>query len=188
MSEWIWSDESLQRQTLSLFPFLTLEHHLRSFALGPIHYMEDLLMASRRTVTGILLEDEVGFFANLDWGGYRSQKGSHLKESLHLNKTYPDEELLPDKDNLASLYSIINLCRNDSVEIIFIRCPSHSDSPRNFEDSFQKFVLDHPQIKLLDFKNYQLQDDCFFDAQHLNEKGADLFTAQFLDTINSSSK
>ena len=188
MSEWIWSDESIQRQTLSLFPFLTFEHHLRSFALGPIQYIEDLLMASRRTVTGILLEDEVGFFANLDWGGFRSQKGNHLNESLQGNKPYPDEELLPDKDNLASFYNIIDLCQKSNVEIIFIRCPSHADAPRNFEVSFQKFVLDNPQIKLLDFKNYKLQDDCYFDAQHLNEKGADFFTAQFLDTINPKIK
>lgn len=184
MSEWIWSNESLQRQTLSLFPFLTFEHHLRSFALGPFDYIEDLLMAFKKTITGILLEDELGFFAHLDWGGFRMQKGSHLKESLQLNKSYPVEELLPDKDNLASLNGIINLCHEKNVEIIFIRCPIHIDAPRNFENSFQNFVLKHPQIELLDLKNYKLQDDCYFDAQHLNDKGADLFTAHFLDTIH----
>lgn len=180
MKEWIWSEESLQRHTISLLPFLDLEHHLKAFEQRGFYYIGDVLLAMKRMISGVLICDEHEFFDHLDWGGFQEQNGSHLKK-IDSAKDNPKLELLnPDEDNLAGLREISRIGKETGVEIVFIRCPYHKSAQCNFENAYLQFFQDQPELKFMDFKNFDLGDDCFFDEYHLNGKGAQIFTAHFI--------
>jgi hypothetical protein len=180
MKDWIWSEESLQRHTISLFPYLGLEHHLKAFKQRGAYYFGDLLLALKRLISGVLICNEPEFFDHLNWGGFQVQNGSHLKKVASVKDNSFQEILNPDADNLAGLREISKIGKETGVEIIFIRCPYHKSAQCNFENSYLQFFRDQPSLKFKDFKNFDLGDDCFFDEYHLNGKGADIFTAHFV--------
>lgn len=188
MKEWIWSEEGLQRHTISLFSFLDLEHHLKAFEKRGIYYIGDLLLAMKRLISGILICDEHEFFNHLDWGGFQEQNGVHLKKLDYAQEKSTQEPLNPDADNLAGLQEISRMGKEAGVEVVFIRCPYHRSAQCNFEDAYQQFFQDQPELKFMDFKNFDLADDCFFDEYHLNGKGAQIFTAHFIQVTGLERK
>ncbi len=187
MYDWIWSSESVQRHVASLFPFLELNFHLEAFKVHHLRYLESFFLGMKRSITAIFLEEDQFFFSFLQWGGYKSQKGSHIKESQDslavLSKR--QESLNPDEDNLSAIYLIDEICAKEEIELTFIRCPYHHSAPRNFEAAYSAFFADHPDFKLLDFRDFNLSDSCFYDSQHLNDKGASIFTTYFKVIINT---
>jgi hypothetical protein len=186
MKDWIWSDDHMPRQTVSLFPFLNLEHHYKGFRERHFHYIGDLFLAAKRVISGVLLQNEKAFFEHLDWGGFKSHEGSHFNTSKVKSIGQCQEELIPDQDNLDALMDIQRMGLEAGVKIIFIRCPYHSDAPSNFEKSFQYFFQLHPELKLIDYRYFPLDDSCFFDIHHLNIKGAGIFTSHLMRDINQS--
>ncbi len=185
MNEWIWSAESVQRHVASLFPFLELNYHWEAFKIHHLRYVESFFIGLKKTITGIFLEDGQSFFGFLNWGGYQRQVGNHLLsscDSLEVPRIQ-QEPLNPDEDNIEALYRIDEMCADAQIKLRFIRCPYHCSAPENFEVAYKAFFEKHPEFLLLDFRGFKLSDSCFFDSQHLNDKGAQVFTAYFKEVI-----
>jgi hypothetical protein len=186
MYDWIWSAESVQRHVTSLFPFLEWSYHLEAFKIHHLRYIESFFLGMKRTITAIFLEEDKCFFSFLQWGGFKSQKGSHINKSQDsvdvISKR--QESLNPDKDNLDAVYFIHDICAKKEIELAFIRCPYHHSAPKNFETAYRVFFANHPDFKLLDFRDFNLPDSCFYDSQHLNDKGASIFSAYFKGIID----
>lgn len=186
MEDWIWSDESIHRQTVSLYPFLSWKHHLEAIRKKNVYYILDLLVAMKRCISGVFLNDESLFFEHLDWGGFEAQEGVHFNTQQQRTANDKQESLAPYVDNLMALQEIVELAKEFGVEIKFIRCPYHPRAKVNFEKSYLEFFTDHPEWFLLDFRDFVLPDDCFFDEYHLNAKGAAVFTQHFNKMLLSS--
>ncbi len=79
--------------------------------------------------------------------------------------------------NLDYLRKIVKLASDRGVKVIFIRTPYHRqyhiDNQKEFEQVYQTWFS---QIPLLDYKDFPLKDSCFKDFDHLNAKGARLFS------------
>lgn len=179
MGDWIWSDESIHRHAVSLYPYLSLKHHYESFRKKHFYYLFDLLVAMKRSISGALLGDDRLFFEHLDWGGFEAHEGNHMTVQQQRNQNDKQESLMPNADNLSALQEIVELAKEFGVEIKFIRCPYHPRAKVNFEKSYREFFNDHPEWFLLDFRDFALPEDCFFDEYHLNAKGAAVFTQHF---------
>jgi hypothetical protein len=110
-----------------------------------------------------------------EMGGYRIKDGSYIDS---LNKiTDKKNYVSSDKValfNLNYLNKIVSLCHSKKVRIFFLRSPVHPlygiDQAKNNYDSILKTM--YPQVQLIDFANYHLNGEDYFDFHHLNQKGA----------------
>lgn len=186
MEEWIWSDESIQRHTVSLYPFLSWDHHIEALKRKHIYYVMDLLLAMKRCISASMLGDDTMFFEQLDWGGFDAQEGSHLTAAQQHAASDKQESLIPNADNLKALHEIVHTAKDYGIQIQFIRCPYHPKAKANFEKSYREFLRLNPEIHLTDYRDFDLPEDCYFDEYHLNTKGADLFTQYFNKMLGQS--
>lgn len=185
MWDWIWSAESVQRNVASLFPYLDFDYHLEAFKVHQLRYAESFFIGMKRSLNGVFIEEKKNFFSFLNWGGFKSQSGSHiaeLRDSLNASSRH-QENLIPNQDNLDALYGIQDICTKEKRKLVFIRCPYHPIKSKKFEAAYSQFFEKNPNFLLLDFSGFEMHDDCYFDEQHLNLKGARIFTAHFKDVL-----
>lgn len=86
-----------------------------------------------------------------------------------------------------SLKKIENLCKSKNVNLVFVRSPLHNDSSlRLYEKEFLgiKEAL-FSNIEFID--NFNLSNDSFADKEHLNYKGARVYTKYFKGQIEHGS-
>lgn len=84
-----------------------------------------------------------------------------------------------------SLKKIENLCKSKNVNLVFVRSPLHSDSNlRLYEKEFlgiREALFSN--IEFIDNINFNLSNDSFADKEHLNYKGARVYTKYFKEQI-----
>jgi len=86
------------------------------------------------------------------------------------------------KNMLEALENIIQLTTAKQVTLILVALPVHkayaSQIPAKFITTFQTKAqeLMHRKIILLDYRDFQFEDNAFSDHDHLNYEGATLFT------------
>ncbi len=88
----------------------------------------------------------------------------------------------PLPDQLANLEKIIHLCRNHSVELVFIHLPEYEYIVEQFPSRYEKFnafmtkIAAENHLHFIDFTytdNFPDDDiSMFFDSHHLNSAGA----------------
>ena len=115
---------------------------------------------------------------------------------LFLNKSKINEERIKKKleihsdENEKIGFTYLNrmVQKNKGTLFILIRTPMHHNyTGRKNEKSFQECIhllRKNRNCKLIDFNKIDFADSCFADDEHLNFKGAKLFTPIFLDSIN----
>ncbi len=185
MQDWIWSREAVQRHIKELLFYLPLEYHYSAIGRHGLYYCIDFLLALKTNLVGLFTCKPEDFFDYVQWGGYTPRQGTYLGRNNKSEWNKSDEKLNPFPDNFKSIEQMISLCDLKGAKIQFIRCPVHPSQPKHFEKAYQQIVKENQKIQLLDFNNYPLEDECFFDAQHLNETGARLFTAHFTTMLLS---
>ncbi len=90
--------------------------------------------------------------------------------------------------NEKYLYKIIELCRENGIELMLVKTPSNCTEE---EKSYYNSVMEIAEAEGVDFVDYNLYYDeigldmkhDFFDTTHLNIYGADKFTRYFKDTV-----
>ena len=81
------------------------------------------------------------------------------------------------------LDKIVAHCKNRKIDIIFVNTPKHEKYLKLVPDKFIKHhyevIRQYPNVIYLDHHNYYLDDEYFCDYDHLNYKGALLYTTEF---------
>lgn len=81
--------------------------------------------------------------------------------------------------NYEYLRKIITLCNEKSIKLFFIYCPVYK--PENFynqEYYYNAYKTHFSDVKLFDYSHFPIPDDGFYDAHHVNYKGAMIFTQE----------
>lgn len=82
--------------------------------------------------------------------------------------------------NLKYLLKIIDFCKQQGVKVYLVRSPQHNYYPRDNESDFieirQAYLND---IEFFDFDRFPLDDSEYGDTEHLNYKGAQVFSTWF---------
>lgn len=88
--------------------------------------------------------------------------------------------------NLKYLFKIIKLCKKHKVKLYLIRSPMHPKYPGlNNESYFLNFKETKlSNIEFLDFKDFPLKNSEFGDLNHLNHKGAKIYSEWFNTMLN----
>lgn len=108
--------------------------------------------------------------------------------AVHTDTSGETQTLPLSEKNTKYLYKIIDLCRENDVELILVKTPSNSTSEEKKYYNSVKEIADKNGITFADY-NLRYEeiglntDSDFFDATHLNMLGAKKFTEYFTDTV-----
>jgi hypothetical protein len=95
---------------------------------------------------------------------------------------------------LCYLDSIIDLCRNNKVELILVASPEHKEynkrvpTPVMDRFSFEKNKLMEQGLLVIDLSEDFYPDDYYFNTDHLNQKGASRFSAEIAGILRKRSQ
>jgi hypothetical protein len=118
-------------------------------------------------------------YRDLDIGGYLNLDRDKLQENIARH----DREVARGDTAISSyqkayLLKIVELCEARGVELILINSPMYkpevySDPDRRWKDFHATYL---PGVTYLDYSAFPLPDSCYGDIQHLNYKGARIFS------------
>lgn len=148
----------------------------------------------------VLLKKITGMFNIHDFnsmGGFKTKERIINKDDI-LNYTvnlrfYQNDELKPISQNaMKALDKIAILCREHDIELTLISAPTRTEYteriPEVFEINFRDTVAKYSSfdnISYVDYTNYFQDNRYFFDYDHLNKNGAELFSEEINNHINN---
>ncbi len=113
-----------------------------------------------------------------------SQKGD---ATLVYGNGYKPYEI--DKENLSKindLEAIQNICKENEIELIFVFPPNFKSFDGSFYERFSSLIKKENRIMIYDTMDVRYTDSKYFrDESHLNKKGAEIFTNEMIQFINS---
>lgn len=185
MNDWIWGDKYLQKH-LKMYFFLMDKESL------------NLIYTKNRQ--GFFTACSKGLFDNLhnvfksrnildgSIGGYLKSNENNFNKFSESNKKLSKKSNAKYSVSYSNLYyleKIVKLCKKKNVKCYFVRTPMHKSLLiKNSELVYKKIRLSKFQaIPFLDFKDFYLPNSCFLDKEHLNTKGAKIYSKFFNDTI-----
>lgn len=118
---------------------------------------------------------------NRNWGGYlliTKTKLDSLKKVNYIGKLKKDHNNELSETSLHYLKKIVNLCKANDKEVVFIRTPYDQDLLKVYDEAlFQKIRKNQfPDIPFWDFRDTAISKSGFLDYDHLNQKGAKEFS------------
>lgn len=132
------------------------------------------------------------------WGFFRDSKNTDLSDKnikAAINRHYynTNSDLLQGFSalQLEYLLKIIDLCSKKNIRLYLINTPVSNEYfskiPEKFINHYYNIVKKlkfTKNVKILDYHNYQLPQNCFRDADHLNSNGAKIFSEKIVSEIN----
>ena len=117
--------------------------------------------------------------------GYVSPKTTWSTERME-NTIYNPCALILEKDFSIHLDSIINMCKQKNIALVFVASPSYDKQNKsiiNFEE-LKVYLKSKSQANAIPFFDYTSGELCdnkeyFADPMHLNKKGSTLFSIKF---------
>lgn len=108
-------------------------------------------------------------------GGYKPLYRNKLYDEIQFRESNIQQHKF---DNLQIYFmnKVIKFCEKSNVTLIFLCPPQHN---KCFLDSTyyrEYYAKNYSNIKFYDFKDMHLPDSCFGDLDHLNYKGAKVFS------------
>lgn len=106
-------------------------------------------------------------------GGYVAATDNNLT----IEKDTPTYEF--GSKDLKYLEEIIGYCSHNNIKLILIGSPIHKKGKERYlyyKERHSSFLQKFDQVEFYDFITYPLEDSCFKDDNHLNAKGAGIFS------------
>jgi hypothetical protein len=181
-NDWVWGENYLFNsfpKYIAYMDFSDLEllfsHNFRSF-------IDVLSITFKRNLFNFFSK---GKEINAEsYGGYlylKRFKTDSLINAMTNEKNTNESKIAISTVNLNYLKKIVSLCNSGKVHIFFVRSPLNSSYPELRNEGKYKEILknEFSNIDFLDFKDYPLTNDEFGDLEHLNYKGAKVFSLYF---------
>jgi hypothetical protein len=176
MHEWIHDEEHVQRSFLSYSHIHDLAWNYSAFVDFPKPTMSTKMVQVQRFLGAILKPQWEQNRIDLKWGGYNKLVGS--KEAFE-SEVHGADRLQPDAENWRALKEFCEWAHDQKIEIHAVVCPHYSS---NKEVETQQKVFQFCQSRNLAISNYHFIDfpfsekELFYDASHLNHKGALIYS------------
>ncbi|MDR1810197.1 MAG: hypothetical protein LBR34_07330 [Prevotella sp.] len=126
------------------------------------------------TYRKLLLKNILGVTTNYSdwrWGGYLRLDKNNLSKSASTEVIFPSS-------SIQKLYldNIVEYCLYNNVNLIFINSPVKDVSTDKLKNFREYKNVNYSNIQLWNYSTFSLPDSCFADAEHLNYKGAEIFS------------
>lgn len=186
MDVWTWGDEYMYRHYPRYAAFIGFED------IGVLlsnNWRSTLNLQSRSFKNNILFlaMNRRSYVEALGWGRYlylSRDKTDSLLNVINDRGVISKEDQDTSATNIQYLKKIIDVCSENNVSVYLIRSPIHKANPLLNEPKFRVILNQHfPEVTFLDFKDFPLDNDQFGDLEHLNHKGARIFSLFFAELI-----
>jgi hypothetical protein len=187
MDEWTYDDKHLSNYFPKYSGQLDAEDYSLLMKYNPKKVVSGELKALKNNLS-FILKNQKSYLDNGNWGGYLYLKRNKIDSLLKGNySAFLKEETSNEisEINLNYLKKIVSLCNQKNVKLVFFRTPIH---PKLFdsydEKTFQNIrTKQFNSIPFLDFHDFKLENDEYGDFNHLNFKGAAMFSKHFNSII-----
>jgi len=126
-------------------------------------------------------------------GTFKAKKKSKINESLDrlIRRLTPRDSIESESSAflIAGLKECLSICATHNVEVILVNTPLHK-RVRNITPeavisrySTLESELNNDDVFVLDLSRLPLPDDAYFNATHLNVKGATILTKEIADRL-----
>tara|TARA_R110002012_G_scaffold283304_2_gene473596 strand:+ start:45543 stop:46484 length:942 start_codon:yes stop_codon:yes gene_type:complete len=190
--DWLYTSDIAYKRFSVLYPFYK-EH---KDVLKPILDQESkfsnykLLLNSYRNNSTIVHIIKYFLIPQKDYKGYMplysTMDKSINSSELQLRGEYTSEEI--DPNFVLVLENLISSAKDNNVRLLFVISPKFSKANLTKNASYQKIleIVNEQKITLYDFQNDSIftgEHELFYDATHLNDKGARLFSRRLAEKI-----
>jgi hypothetical protein len=120
-----------------------------------------------------------------DMNGYRPLYVNHI---ARFQPKISKSHFTPYSVCMKYFNSIANTCKNHGIELIITRSPSMGIDMGNFAAFMDRYCKEH-SILFLDWNGdttYTNHSELFYDVGHLNAKGAEVFTKDFIKGVKEN--
>lgn len=151
--------------------------YIESHVAQPFNWLKlfQVLKSYYTPVVDASLLDELGGYLYLD----RDKLNEAIKR--HSNRKEIQTSIKCDKISEYFLNEIVNYCNKNKITLLFIHTPMHKIITNNEDLLYKRYYLQkYSHIKFYDFREWDMPDSCFGDLDHLNYKGAKVFS-EFLE-------
>lgn len=180
MDKWIWNDNYLNYRYPRYSPFMDISDKTLLVMNNFDGFITHSPLSAKQNLGRILsrnfkYSNNIGGYMHLD----RNKTDSLLKTSKKIIPISKDSSLC--ENNLAYLSKIIKYCEEKGKKVILIRSPQHEFYSGYSNESKYQAVRKESfhSIDYLDFSKFQLENNEFGDLDHLNYKGAKIFSMWF---------
>lgn len=169
---WVAGEEKMRHYLPRRIQFMNWGELIFLYKANPDAVIKTFFPVIQQRFTGLFK----GFDYRDDLGGYRHLT-SELPATIQVTPSPTDSISQISKLNLEFLKGLVNLCKKRKVEVFFIRSPLHENYPRNNEKTLKSILSSRfGDIEFLDFSHFPLHNQDFADLEHLNQKGAAVFS------------
>lgn len=184
MNNWIWEGKYMNYRYPQYSPFMNLTDKMVLVKNNLPGYLNSISISFKKNFSRVVNND---FSYSNSIGGYLYLERD--KTDSLLNKiNYSDEKTIPlSALNLNYLSKIVRYCEEQGKNVFLIRSPQHKKySGYSNESTYQQIRKSHyPPIEYLDFSKFPLKNSEFGDLEHLNHKGAKIFSIWFDQLLNT---
>jgi hypothetical protein len=178
---WFKSNEYIRSKSNSYFRLMNLNDFRALLDAGGIEAFINLAEASFHNFFRVLTIQESDY-KDMKIGGYQYLKRDKLDETIKRYEKYNKQNNIIreySKNQIEYLLKIVNLCKEYKVKLILLSTPTYMYCTN--ENDFYKlnrFLKKNigDDIDYWDYSNYSLPDCCYGDINHLNYKGAEIFS------------
>lgn len=187
MNDWIWGGKFMTNKFLpKYYSFLEFNDKLLLLKNNPSEYFYAVSLAFKKNWEVIAKKD---FNYINKFGGYRYLVRNKT-DSLQPGKFHQLEKITDIKNykvseyNLLYLSKCIELCKSNKVKVVLMRSPLHElYTELSNENVFQHYRLKmFNDVTFMDFKSMRFPATAYGDVEHLNYKGAVMYS-RFFDTL-----
>lgn len=179
MNNWIWGTKYMNRGYTKYSPFMSLTDKRMLFYNNHSDYLNSYSLSVKNNLERVFKND---YSYSKKIGGYRDLKRDKT-DSLVANKVpYKIKSITNISEaNLFYLSSLIEFCKEKELDVILIRSPLHKYYSGYLNEIKYKEILNkkYSNIDYIDFSNFPLTNSEFGDLEHLNHKGAKVFSIWF---------
>ena len=179
MDEWTWGDIYLSTKFKNYEPFIDLEDQKVLLSHNFSKYY-DVFFTIRKTNFWKMINNNYSLSTYNQFGGYNYLVNDKA-DSLLNNLTNKKSEFGYSKTNIDYLEKIITMLENENIKVILLRVPIHPKSiENNNELLFNQIITEKfSTVEYLDFNSFYLETNQFGDLEHLNYRGAKVFSLWF---------
>lgn len=163
----------------------SLREYLYFINLGDFSFLGKKELTIKSLGKGLLLKP--------NWGGLKESTNvnpdsSIIDETIKMHYSISDKEDKFSFNQVKYLYLIDSLCRTHHIDLYLIRTPYHpnyqASIPDGYSQYFEELIKKTEPTKYIDYSKAPEIIPFMSDGNHLNTKGAALYSKKINDEIN----
>ncbi|PHS62298.1 MAG: hypothetical protein COB12_10915 [Flavobacterium sp.] len=179
MDEWTWGDKNITYRFNNYEPFIDMEDQYVLLRNNFPKYFS-VFFDNRKKHFWKMINNNYSWSTHRQFGGYNylvMDKTDSLLNKLTSKRT----EFGISKINIIYLVKIIRMLEKQNIKVALLRVPIHPRSTVNDNELIFNEILNKKfnSVEFLDFNAFHLETNQYGDLEHLNYRGAKVFSLWF---------